>query len=424
MVLFAALNRSRSPSSATRPGGEAPAVRLTAADLEKLTPLDRAAGRNRTKAEILVYRWGEIEAVLKDYGSRPFLVRHCLGRWLIAREARAYRAARGAPGLPAFLGRPEAFSLATERFDGRPLSSLEPQAVDAACFDRLESILDGLHARGVAVGDLHRRNVLVSTTGTVALVDLACAWVLGPRPGALRRWIFGLLRDLDRAALTRMRARHAGLDPDAALAREGGPGARWHRRGRRIKGWVDRLRGQAAALRVLAVYACLLPPIVLARPTVSGVIVGCVPLVAGGSLRFWAAGHLVKTRRLITSGPYRYTRNPLYLGRLMILTGLLWMARLPFHGNLILLALGYLVFFGYYLPRKERVEPARLRALHGEAFDRYRASVPALFPTGSPYPAGEPSKWSAARMARNREYLMVAALALVVGFLFLRATNG
>ena len=54
-----------------------------------------------------------------------------------------------------------------------------------------------------------------------------------------------VLFHFDRAALTRMRARQAGLDPDAALAREGGPGARWHRRGRRIKGWVDRLRGKA-----------------------------------------------------------------------------------------------------------------------------------------------------------------------------------
>jgi hypothetical protein len=223
----------------------APIRRLTAADLDGRSPQDRLAGRNGTKAEILVYRWGEVEAVVKDYSPRPFLVRQCLGRWLISREAHAYRAAGDAPGLPAFLGRPGTFSLATVRFDGQQLSSLEGQAVDASCFDRLQSILDGLHARGVAVGDLHHRNVLISKTGSVALVDLACAWVLGPRPGAVRRRIFDVLRELDRAALIRMRARHAGLDPDEVLAIEGGPGARWHRRGRRIKNWVDRLRGKA-----------------------------------------------------------------------------------------------------------------------------------------------------------------------------------
>ena len=37
------------------------------------------------------------------------------------------------------------------------------------------------------------------------------------------------------------------------------------------------------------------------------------------------------------------------------------------------------VFFGYYMPRKERIEPARLEALHGEEYRKYNAAVPALF---------------------------------------------
>ena len=121
--------------------------------------------------------------------------------------------------------------------------------------------------------------------------------------------------------------------------------------------------------------------VLLGKPRPAEVALGFAIAALGEAVRFWAAGHLLKTKELITSGPYRYTRNPLYLGRFLILTGLCVMCRLPYYANWILLFGGYAVFFFYYMPRKERVEPARLRAVHGEAYDRYFNAVPALFPT-------------------------------------------
>ena len=44
--------------------------------------------------------------------------------------------------------------------------------------------------------------------------------------------------------------------------------------------------------------------------------------VAGLALRAWAAGHLAKNQRFAVSGPYAYVRNPLYLGTLLVATGL------------------------------------------------------------------------------------------------------
>jgi protein-S-isoprenylcysteine O-methyltransferase Ste14 len=158
-----------------------------------------------------------------------------------------------------------------------------------------------------------------------------------------------------------------------------------------------------------------------ARPTRASVALGATLVVAGEGLRVWAAGHLRKTVELITSGPYAHTRNPLYLGRLLVFTGLCAAARLPYGASWIVLVAGAVVFFAYYLPRKERVEPARLLATHGERYRRYRSAVPALLPRATPYAAADRRAWSAARARANREHWMALALALALGWLVVRA---
>lgn len=179
----------------------------------------------------------------------------------------------------------------------------------------------------------------------------------------------------------------------------------------------NRILGNLRRLATIAIVAAL---VYFARP-VPGLFGAGVAFIAVGELvRFWAAGHLLKTAELVTSGPYRHTRNPLYLGRLLILTGFCLMANLPYGGLWISLALGWALFFGYYLPRKERVEPARLAELYGEDYERYFQSVPALIPSLRPYPHATEGRWSLARMARNREYWMVIGLLAAILFLAAR----
>lgn len=174
-------------------------------------------------------------------------------------------------------------------------------------------------------------------------------------------------------------------------------------------------------LRLAAVYAMVALLLWFARPTPLSVTVGFAVVALGEAIRLWAAGYLLKTTELVTSGPYRFTRNPLYLGRLLIFTGMCLMARLPGRANLVVLLLGWLVFFGYYLRRKERVEPQRLRETHGDAYERYFRAVPALFPTLRPFPDPNRIGWSSDRLRRNREGWMVVGLTLVTLFLLWRA---
>ena len=173
-------------------------------------------------------------------------------------------------------------------------------------------------------------------------------------------------------------------------------------------------------LRVLAAWGIVAVPLAFARPTPVWLAAGLPLVAAGEALRLWAAGHLRKTVELATAGPYRHTRNPLYLGRLAIFTGLCVMARLPYGLHWLLLAAGWTIFFGYYLPRKERVEPARLREAHGAIYESYRTSVPALFPTVRPRFPTDGRPWSARRCLANREHWMLAVLLAAVAWLVFR----
>lgn len=174
----------------------------------------------------------------------------------------------------------------------------------------------------------------------------------------------------------------------------------------KVLGWV----------RLALVYAFVAFLIWIARPTTITVAVGAALVLAGEATRLWAAGHLLKSVRLITSGPYAYTQNPLYLGRLLILTGLGIAARTEAYLNLVALVIGYAIFFFYYIPRKLRVEGARLARLHGPAFETYHRSVPILLPSLRRYPGGA-ERWSFRQMLRNQEPLVVLGVALVLGLL-------
>jgi hypothetical protein len=193
---------------------------------------------------VLFFDLDDDRVAVKTYAPRGVLVRNTLGRWLIRRETAAYKAAEGIDGLPTFLGRLSPFSLATRWVEAEPLRERTGAELDDALFDRLGTVLDELHGRGVALADLHHRDVLLGANDALFIVDLATAWVLGRRPGAIRRLLFKRFCESDRVNLARMRARFTGGDVDAAVASVSPEAAAWHRRGRRVKSVLDRLRGK------------------------------------------------------------------------------------------------------------------------------------------------------------------------------------
>ena len=212
-------------------------------DLDPRRIVRRVTGRNRTKADIVVYRSPRGQFAVKDYAPRPWLVRNTLGRWLLRRECCAYAAAAGAPGLPRFRGRLGRFAFAVEWIDAEPLAASRAGDVEPACFDRLLEIVEELHRRGVALADLNYRDVLLSDDGSVHVIDLAAAWVLGERPGRIRRRLFAHFREADHFSVARLRARFVGEATSAAVSAADPTVLAWHRRARRIKWIWDKLRG-------------------------------------------------------------------------------------------------------------------------------------------------------------------------------------
>jgi hypothetical protein len=216
---------------------------LTREDLDNAELVRHLPGRNRNKADVYVYLLGDEKVAVKDYRPRPWWIRQTLGRLLTRRETQAYRAAAGAAGLPRFLGRIDGFALATAFVEARMLSEFDDASVCATRFDELQTVVAGLHESGVALTDLNHRDILVTASGRIYVIDLAMAWVLGRRPGRWRRALFERFRELDRFSLARLRARFTGVDRSAAIRNADAGTVKLHRLARRIKWRWDRLRG-------------------------------------------------------------------------------------------------------------------------------------------------------------------------------------
>lgn len=167
--------------------------------------------------------------------------------------------------------------------------------------------------------------------------------------------------------------------------------ARWQRIARRI--------------RVPLGFAFALIYLWLARPSVVTILIGCVVVAIGLAVRAVASGQLKKNEALATSGAYSYTRNPLYLGSILIAVGFAIAARSPW------VWLVLLVFFvAVYVP-VIRSEEAFLHSKFPD-FELYARRVPRILPRWS----GESvtSQFSRELYLKHREYNALVGAALMM----------
>jgi protein-S-isoprenylcysteine O-methyltransferase Ste14 len=153
-----------------------------------------------------------------------------------------------------------------------------------------------------------------------------------------------------------------------------------------------------------------------ARPTPFALLIGACVSLPGLAIRAWASGHIRKNARLAVSGPYAFTRNPLYFGSFLVGLGFTIAS-----AQLILALLFASLFLGIYLPVM-RVEASAMAELFGPEYQAYKDAVPLFFPRLIPYrptDAGE-VKFDASLYLRYREYRAALGLAVAWGLLILK----
>lgn len=155
----------------------------------------------------------------------------------------------------------------------------------------------------------------------------------------------------------------------------------------------------------------------LARPAWLSILIGALISLVGVAIRAAASGHITKNAALTITGPYAYTRNPLYLGSIVIAAGFAVASR-----SWWVVLVMTVLFVAIYIP-VIRSEEEFLRSKFPE-FDEYCRRVPRLIPRLRPT-APRPSSlvpipegnFSRERYLHHREYnalvgtlLMIAAL--------------
>jgi hypothetical protein len=170
-----------------------------------------------------------------------------------------------------------------------------------------------------------------------------------------------------------------------------------------------------ARWRVRLSYPCAILVLWFARPTPRSILWGAPLGLLGLFIRASAAGHLHKQEVLTVTGPYAYTRNPLYFGSAILTLA----ASIATHSwiSAVILCSYFALFYSIVMRREE----AELRQHHGAAFDEYAKSVPLFFPRPTPVRLSfaRAGAFSFAQYKKNHEYQAAIGFLLLLALLLL-----
>jgi protein-S-isoprenylcysteine O-methyltransferase Ste14 len=155
----------------------------------------------------------------------------------------------------------------------------------------------------------------------------------------------------------------------------------------------------------------------LARPTPLSMALGMPLVVAGEAIRIWASGHIEKTQKLATGGPYAHCRHPLYVGSLLLALGV------AVGSASVWVVLAVAAYFLAFFPSVMREETNFIAKKFPEEFAAWSAEVPPFWPRLTP---GGPrsSRFEWGRVSLNREWRTVLALPAAALLLYARTLLG
>ena len=164
-------------------------------------------------------------------------------------------------------------------------------------------------------------------------------------------------------------------------------------------------------LRLRTVWLIVIPFFWFATPTGRTLAVGGALTGLGLWIRGWSAGTIHKDQELTTTGPYAFTRNPLYLGSFFIGLGV------AIAGGHWIWPLVFLLFYAAVYTRTMAGEARHLSELFPERYPEYAAEVPGFLPRVTPWRDGGSEggfRWVQYRRNREWEAMLGAAAAFAV----------
>ena len=141
------------------------------------------------QSSVYLVAWQGEEVAVKDFAASPANFRRFVAPFLVAREVRALRHLNGTPGIPRLIGRVDRLAFALQFIEGTPLSTLGLGEIAPEVFPQIARVIEAMHVRGVAHGDLKRRsNLLLTAEGRIWIIDFAASVVArGPVSRRLMR---------------------------------------------------------------------------------------------------------------------------------------------------------------------------------------------------------------------------------------------
>jgi protein-S-isoprenylcysteine O-methyltransferase Ste14 len=157
-------------------------------------------------------------------------------------------------------------------------------------------------------------------------------------------------------------------------------------------------------------------------------IVGISLLLLGECIRIWAVSHAggaTRTRdvgapSLCTSGPYARTRNPLYVGNMLMYVGIVLIAGMP---NQLFVATATTLFFAVQYSLIVSLEEETLDKLFGKEYSNYKQNVPPIFPRLKPWKHGKDRKPATILQTLKTEKRTLQNVFLIILFIFIRINN-
>ncbi len=199
--------------------------------------------RNPTNTRPIVWIVEEdgVRAVVKDFSRNRFFFRNIFGRFLVWREAKAYKKMINLKGVPTFFRVIGGLALVIEEIPGTDLSKVKDKTrIPGDFFDALKEIVDGFHKRGLAHCDLKRApNILLGHDRRPYIIDWAAAISKREFSLPLLGLVYHRFVQDDYNAITKQKLRHTPelVTPEERL--------RYYHRSwaeRSIRAFRDRLR--------------------------------------------------------------------------------------------------------------------------------------------------------------------------------------